>query len=236
VSNASEASIIIGGTLTLQTRKDLTAAIVHDEASTDYGYPSNDADAVRAIERAARAKRPLHLTKSLASYGRFEHVEQVCQQTGLTFWRSCKAGDDYGAEAFFFTGAVLHQAACFDDGEIAVPLEKLEAAHKAGSVDALIAGYKLFLSDVPAITLAIAEKIVDLGELVKTRRDLKIVRDIILDDTQAPARRAGAWKTLDRFARGMASQYGRVRIVDNGVTLTEYPKGDDGAPTLNLSA
>jgi hypothetical protein len=110
----ANAAITIGGKIKRADVERLAQVIADEYVSIDWGDSLDEAEAIAEIEECARGKRHLHLCRSEQPWGRFEGLEQICEELGLTYVAECEAGGDWSPFMQFWEPGMSQKGA---DGE-----------------------------------------------------------------------------------------------------------------------
>jgi hypothetical protein len=117
----ANAAITIGGKIKRSDVEKLAYAIADDNAGIDWSDTLDPIDAVAQIEDCADAKRHLYFCASEQPWGRFEALEAICAELGLTHKTECEAGGDWSPLLQFWQPGMIKRG---DDGkDRAVPRE-----------------------------------------------------------------------------------------------------------------
>jgi len=90
----ANASMNIGGKIKRSDVERLVQAIVDDGAGIDWN-PVDEEKALAAIEDAAKSKAYLAININDQPWGRFEEVEALCYELGLTYVAEFEAGGEW---------------------------------------------------------------------------------------------------------------------------------------------
>ena len=111
----SDAAISIGGKMKRSDVEKLAQAMYDDGASLDWIDHFNDADeAAEHIAECANVKRNVYLCGNDQPWGRFERIEAVCEELGLTFKAECEAGGEWTPLLQFWNPGMSQKG---DDGK-----------------------------------------------------------------------------------------------------------------------
>jgi hypothetical protein len=91
----ANAAISIAGKIKRSDLDKLAEAIVDDGAGIDWDPVADDITALEEIEACAKDKRHLFLCASEQPWGRFEALEAICPELGLTFSAQYEAGGEW---------------------------------------------------------------------------------------------------------------------------------------------
>jgi hypothetical protein len=91
----ANAAITIGGKIKRSDVEKLAAAIADDGCSPDWSGSLDEVEAIAEIERCANDKEHLFLCASNQPWGRFEALEAICPELGLTFSVEYEAGGEW---------------------------------------------------------------------------------------------------------------------------------------------
>jgi hypothetical protein len=128
----SNASMNIGGKIKRSEVERLVHAIVDDGAGIDWD-PLDEEEALAAIEDAARSNTHLTINASDQPWGRFERVEEVCLDLGLTYVAECEAGGDWSPNLAFWQpelGWKKMRVPVYRDGKSTIEEQDVPAARE----------------------------------------------------------------------------------------------------------
>jgi hypothetical protein len=98
----ANAAITIGGKIKGSEVEKLAQAIADDGATVDWGDPLDEDDAIGEIGKCSVHKRHLSLCRNDQPWGRFEAVEGLCVELGLTIVAECEAGGEWHPMLLFW--------------------------------------------------------------------------------------------------------------------------------------
>jgi hypothetical protein len=99
----ANASMNIGGRIKRTDIQKLIDAILDDGAGFDWiDHSLSDEDILQEIERVAKSKTHLTINANEQPWGRFEQVEGVCQDLGLTYLAEYEAGGEWSPGCVFW--------------------------------------------------------------------------------------------------------------------------------------
>jgi hypothetical protein len=99
----ANAGITIGGEIKRSDVRKLAEAIDLDGAYFERADRADVETATEEIHRCAAERKPLVLMTNDQPWGRYETVESVCRELGLTFVAECEAGGEWHPLVGYFS-------------------------------------------------------------------------------------------------------------------------------------
>jgi hypothetical protein len=101
----ANAAMSIGGKIKRSEIERLAQAIEDDGTGTDWTDTLNADEAIEEIEKRAAGSQHISLFHCDQPWGRFEAVETVCRELGLTYVSECEAGGEWHPMLEYWTPA-----------------------------------------------------------------------------------------------------------------------------------
>jgi hypothetical protein len=91
----ANAAITIGGKIKRSDVERLAQVIADEYVSPDWSDSLDEAKAIEEIETCAKEKHHLRFCRSEQPWGKFEQLEEICEELQLTYVAECEAGGDW---------------------------------------------------------------------------------------------------------------------------------------------